>query len=143
LQKRNKDFHGAINKFPTFLIRIFKSAFVSAMANEYLTKRGLNNEILKGEREVENNVEIALPSKQWKKPLNTIWEEVFQNFSLDMEKELSGINHTSRYLRSYVKDWQILQSENQILRVSFKLSPGCYATTVLRELMQSPPDAFF
>ncbi|MDX1447073.1 MAG: hypothetical protein R3333_12865, partial [Lishizhenia sp.] len=39
-------------------------------------------DILKGERQIQDNVEIALPSKQWKKPLNKVWEEVFTEFNI-------------------------------------------------------------
>ncbi len=143
LTKRKRDFKGAVNKFPPFLLRIFRSAFISAMTNDYLSRRGLNDTILKGERENNNNIEIALPSKQWKQPLNEIWEEVFLKFSIDINEELCEINHTSRYLKSYVKDWEIKEIEDEILQLSFKLGTGCYATTVLRELMQAPPTSFF
>lgn len=143
LIKRNRDFKGAVNTFPPFLLRIFRSAFISALANDYLARRGLDDKLLSGERAINNNVEIALPSKQWGGPLNEIWNDVFQNFSIDLKKDLAGIKHTSRYLKSYVNDWQINEIDDDMLRVSFKLGTGCYATTVLRELMQSPPSAFF
>jgi tRNA(Glu) U13 pseudouridine synthase TruD len=113
------------------------------MSNEYLSRRGLNDTVLKGERVINNNIEIALPSKQWKQPLNGIWEDVFQKFSIDIDKELRDINHTSRYLKSYVKNWDILEIGDETLRISFKLGTGCYATTVLRELMQSAPESYF
>lgn len=143
LSKRKRDFKGAVNKFPPFLLRIFKSAFVSAMANDYLSRRGLNDALFKGEREINNNIEIALPSNKWNNPLNEIWSEVFLKFSIDPEKELRTIKHTSRYLKSYVKDWKIKELDNEVLRVSFKLATGCYATTVLREIMQAPPSVYF
>lgn len=143
LSKRKNDFRGAVSKFPPFLLRIFKSAFVSAMANDYLSRRGLDDVLLKGERKINNNIEIALPSKQWNHPLNEIWEEVFQNFSIDPEEELRTIKHTSRYLKSYVMDWQLKELDDKMLRVSFKLATGCYATTVLREIMQAQPSAYF
>ena len=113
------------------------------MANDYLSRRGMKDTILKGERKINNNIEIALPSKQWIDPLNEIWVEVFQKFSINPEKELRTINHTSRYLKSYIKDWHIVELNDELLRVSFKLVTGCYATTVLRELMQAPPNSYF
>lgn len=143
LTKRERDFKGAVNKFPPFLLRIFRSAFISSMTNDYLSRRGLKDTVLKGERKIDNNVEIALPSKQWKQPLNEIWQEVFQKFSINIDKELRDINHTSRYLKSYVVDWRTKELGDDILKVSFKLGTGCYATTVLRELMQGPPQSFF
>lgn len=144
LINRTRDFKGAVGKFPPFLLRIFRSAFISAMTNDYLSIRGFSDTLLKGERKINDNIEIALPSKQWNRPLNEVWGKVFQNFSINIEKELRHINHTSRYLKSYVKNWQIKETdEEQIFRVSFKLGTGCYATTVLRELMQSLPNSFF
>jgi tRNA(Glu) U13 pseudouridine synthase TruD len=97
---------------------------------------------LKGEREVKNNVEIALPSRRWEFPLNDIWKEVFEFVNLEM-KELHHIRHTSRFLKVYPSNWKAQIFDNNVVDLEFHLPPGSYATVVLRELMQRAPMAYF
>ena len=63
------------------------------------------------------------------------------SFELDM-KELKSIRHTSRTLKLKPKELEI-QMLDDYIQISFQLSSGQYATTLLRQLMQSPPSAYF
>lgn len=143
LSKKPNDYVGAMRKFPNFLINIAKSSFVSLLTNHYLSKRGTVEKTLPGERERKNNIEIALPSNKWVKPLNEIWKEVFDFFKVDFKREMKQIRHTSRFLKFYPTKWRHKILDENSIKVSFNLPHGAYATIVLRELMQQPPQAYF
>ena len=130
-----------IQIFPIFLQNIFKSAFISFLTNQYLSQRYQLDQLLAGEREIENNIEIALPSNKWIKPLNHIWKDVFEINSLKFH-ELKAIRHTSRFLWVYPMFWNHIINDDT-MQLNFRLPPGSYATTILRELMKSPIINYF
>lgn len=141
LAKHPKDFEGAVKSLPKVILNISRSAFVSLLWNFYLSERGLNADVAKGEREISNNIEIALPSRKWKKPLNDIWEHVFEKMKVELI-ELKSINHTSRHLRLIPKYFAATM-EDKNLKLKFLLDSGCYATTMLREIMRTDPLNYF
>ncbi|MCY3410804.1 MAG: tRNA pseudouridine(13) synthase TruD [Candidatus Heimdallarchaeota archaeon] len=149
LAKKPGRFDNAIQKIPEFIINISQSAFISLLFNYYLSYRGNDLQPLKAERVVnqklpsftprtERNIEIALPSKKWDKALNEIWREVFSRVKLDLN-DLKTIQHTSRNLMVYPADVETIILDNSSAMLSFQLSTGSYATTILRELMQVKP----
>ena len=151
LARKKHDYHGSIRRIPEFLINISKSAFISELYNHYISRRGRDLSPLPGERVVDEelhlynntrkvkNLEIALPSKMWDKALNEDWAKVFDNFNLDLQKDLKQVKHTTRKLISYPIDFEGLVLDDNCALVSFQLGTGSYATTVLRELMQVLP----
>lgn len=132
------NYQKASSTIPQYLKHMFSSAFISSLANEYLHIRGTKFTPKKGERKTEENIEIALPSAKWNVPLNDVWKQVFDNFSLEI-KELKSIRHTTRDLLLLTSDFKILKQLDAELTLEFKLDNGCYATTILREIMQSNP----
>jgi tRNA pseudouridine13 synthase len=138
LVKRPNDYATAIKRIPPFLINLSQSSFVSLMTNHYLSRRGLESGLLNGEREKDGNIEIALPSKMWKEPLNDIWNEVFDSENVEIA-DLKSIRHTTRELYLYPKDLNIEYIDETTIKTSFSLAPGSYATVLLRELMKSEP----
>ena len=143
LVDKKDDFEGAIKKLPSYLINLAKSSFISQLFNEYISYRGREKKILKGERQIDENIEIALPSHHWKEPLNEIWRKVFDKFSINVNKDLVDVRHSSRLLYIYPKlfHYEVL-SDNQLL-IEFSLKNGQYATIVLRELMKSDVSCYF
>ena len=143
LVDKKDDFQGAIKKLPSYLINLAKSSFISQLFNEYISYRGREKKILKGERQIDENIEIALPSHHWKEPLNGIWRKVFDKFSIDVNKDLVDVRHSSRLLYIYPKlfHYEVL-SDNQLL-IEFSLKNGQYVTIVLRELMKSDVSCYF
>lgn len=151
LSKRNNDFHGSIRRVPEFLINLSKSAFISDLYNHYISRRGRNLSPLSGERKIDetlhsilkvknvDNIEIALPSKVWDKPLNDVWKDVFDKFELQPQKDLKQIKHNTRELLTYPVDFEGMVLDENTALVSFQLGTGSYATTILRELMQVLP----
>ncbi len=138
LAKRPSDYAAAVKRIPPFLLNLSQSSFVSLMTNQYLSRRGLESELLKGERTKDGNIEIALPSKLWKKPLNDIWKEVFESENVEIV-DLKSIRHTTRELYLYPKNLSIEYMDETSIRTTFSLAPGSYATVLLRELMKSQP----
>lgn len=153
LSRKKNDYFGAIRKIPEFLINLSKSAFISLLFNHYVSRRGIGMDLQKGERIVSThlpsivnpklveNIEIALPSKRWKEPLNDDWNTVFEKYNLQI-KELKTISHTSRMLILHPIDFEGIVLDDNSALVQFQLPVGAYATTVLRELMQVPPIHF-
>ncbi|MHA2172149.1 MAG: tRNA pseudouridine(13) synthase TruD [Candidatus Kariarchaeaceae archaeon] len=142
LKRKPTDYAGAIKRMPEYLIRIARSAFISLLANHYLSRRQAELPVQKGERQVGANIEIALPSQRWKKPLNELWTEIFKEHSIQIQ-ELQSIRHTSRFLKVFPSHWRAEILSNDQLRVQFHLPNGSYATVVMRELMQEAPDAYY
>ena len=142
LAKYPNNYQSAIRTLPQFLVNIAKSSFISLLCNEYMSRRGIDSKPLKGERTIDGNVEIALPSGRWPEPLNEVWSEVFDSQSISL-KELKSIRHTSRLLRLIPSKFEGKTLSDNTVRVKFQLQNGQYATTVLRELMQAPPLAYF
>ena len=138
LVKRPNDYATAIKRIPPFLINLSQSSFISLMTNHYLSRRGLESGLLNGERTKDGNIEIALPSKMWKEPLNDIWNEVFDSENVVIA-DLKSIRHTTRELYLYPKDLSIEYIDETTIKTSFSLAPGSYATVLLRELMKSEP----
>ena len=138
LVKRPNDYATAIRKIPPFLVNLSQSSFISLMTNQYLSRRGLEPGLLNGERIKDGNIEIALPSKMWKEPLNAIWKEVFDSESVDIS-DLKSIRHTTRQLYLYPKNMNIEYTDETTIKTSFSLSPGSYATVLLREIMKAQP----
>ncbi len=148
---KKDDYFGAIRKMPEFLINISKSAFISLLFNNYTSRRGMDMELQRGERIIEEkipsivnsrmveNIEVAFPSKRWEVPLNDIWADVFDKFNVDVKKELREFKHNSRMLKLYPVDFEGMVLDDETALVSFQLPSGAYATTVLRELMQVIP----
>ncbi len=148
---KKDDYFGAIRKIPEFLINISKSAFISLLFNNYTSRRGMDMELQRGERIIEEkipsivnsrmveNIEVAFPSKRWEVPLNDIWADVFDKFNVDVKKELREFKHNSRMLKLYPVDFEGMVLDDETALVSFQLPSGAYATTVLRELMQVMP----
>ncbi len=140
---KKDDFEGAIRKLPNYLINLAKSSFISQLFNEYISYRGRQKNTLKGERLVDENIEIALPSHHWNAPLNKIWKKVFDKFSIDVNEDLEDVRHSSRLLYIYPKlfHYEILKDDQ--LLIEFSLKNGQYATIVLRELMKSDVSYYF
>lgn len=139
LNKRQNDFQGAFNRLSSSTQSVLRRSFVSYLWNLYLSKRP-GNAILKGERTAKignrENVEIALPSKKWQKPLNEIWSLIFEDLGITsslFRKE----KHTSRLAFLNVSGLSIEPSPNNAIEVRFCLGTGQYATVLLRELMKS------
>ena len=138
LKESPNNYQKASSTIPQYLRHMFASAFISGLTNEYLQIRGPELIPIKGERKKNRNIEIALPSSKWHAPLNDVWKQVFDNFSLELT-ELKSIRHTTRDLLLLPTDFKLLEQQEAELTLEFKLNNGCYATTLLREIMQSNP----
>lgn len=139
LSKRPNDYSGAVSRLPKNLINLFKRSFISLLWNKYLSKRGNHENPLSGERTCKTingkNLEIALPSKEWSRPLNEIWKEVFEEYKIDM-KVFSNEKHSSRLAYLDISNLEIILG-NEMMSLKFKLSKGQYATILLREVMKT------
>ncbi|RMG24975.1 MAG: tRNA pseudouridine(13) synthase TruD [Methanobacteriota archaeon] len=140
LIRRPNDYEGAIYQLPKSMISLLRRSFISYLWNRYLTNR-FTTGILKGERLVslrnKKNIEVALPSGKWPKPLNEIWEEVFDSLNLNVNLFRSE-KHTTRFLFMNQENLTISPSSRNSLQISFSLTTGQYATVLLREVMRSP-----
>ena len=68
---------------------------------------------------------------------------MFDKFSININKDLVDVRHSSRLLYIYPKlfHYEVL-NDNQLL-IEFSLQNGQYATIVLRELMKSDVSCYF
>lgn len=140
LVRKPNDYEGAIKRLPRSIFSILRRSFISYLWNLYLSFRPRGG-VLKGERSKivngHQNIEVALPSKKWPKPINSVWEEIFA--TLELRKDLFKTErHSTRFIYLTHDDLQLDVIDPRTVRTKFSLGTGQYATVFLRELMRSP-----
>ncbi len=148
LLQNPSDYRGALTNLSPFLITFAKRSFVSFLWNRYLTLR-LNSDPkqpLQGERKVVEadgkiNLEVALPSKKWPKPLNDIWDEIFAEEQVDVSL-FKSMSHSARKVILWPRGLKGRIIDNTTISLQFQLMAGQYATVVLREIMKTAPESF-
>lgn len=131
----------ALGRLPDYLLEFSQQAVLSLLFNQYLSIReGMNQ----GERVVKHNgrenIEIALPSNRWPKPLNRYWGKLFEENALKLQ-HFKSFKHRSRMAILYPDDLK-LQTNKDRIQAEFSLPTGSYATTMLREIMRSPVSSY-
>ncbi|MCW1309591.1 MAG: tRNA pseudouridine(13) synthase TruD, partial [Candidatus Nanoarchaeia archaeon] len=138
LSKYPNDYVGALRKLPKFLRLIFVNSYQSYLFNLTLDKLWENG--------MRKNVKVPMVGynlKLGEDEISCIIKEIMRREGIGLEDfkvksmpEMSVSGSERDYL-FFPENFEILKISDNLVKVRFILKKGCYATTLLRELMKS------